>query len=359
MRPVSKKICITAFYLFLSAGISFAEGQGTGSNSDIILGVKGGYSMFEGYYKNRFSGSYCLGISTMYSNPAIVKYLMGELELAFSKYKVNESSNSYFFILSGNLGPLFNYPVHPHVQIYTGVSAQGSYLFLHASRSRKNTSSFKPGLLAKAGFFFPVQMGFRIRAGAEYSLHYLSGKPLHGLNFIGGVSYNFNPAERISTPEVIGGDRGENIELYLILGNRALQRGHVDEAKANFSKALALDRSNKEALEKLDAISSAETEFGQARKFIEDKQYFDALPLLESAGRYLISARKERERLRAELAGEIAVLEKRGILLYERGDYRGCISIMKNLLLVDPHNRTAAIYLPRAVKRQEALERLR
>ena len=65
-------------------------------------------------------------------------------------------------------GPLSYYPIIPHFQVYIGASAMGSYVHLHTTeifstiRSENNVKSLKPGLLAKAGFFFPIRKGFRI-----------------------------------------------------------------------------------------------------------------------------------------------------------------------------------------------------
>ncbi len=330
----------------------------TGSISDIIIGVKAGYSMIEGPYKNRFMGSYCAGATLSYGNQSIVPFLMGEMDVFYSRYPMKESRSSYLQSVSVAAGPLFYYPIIPHFQTYVGASAMGSYVHLHASRSNHNVKSLKPGLLAKAGFFFPIKKGFRIRAGAEYTLQYLSGKPLHGLNFIGGVSYNFNSNEAVTDPSSAG-DPSVRVEWYLTLAENALRKGKIDEAKDNYSKVLALDRINKEARDQLTGIKKAEEDYARAVKLVEEKRYYDALPLLGNAGKYLPAAREEQDKIRKHLSMDVAQFEKQGIDLYEKGDYRGCINVMKRLLLIDPKNRVGLIYLPRAVKRQGALERLR
>lgn len=343
--------------IVLSAGPVRGEGK-KASPGDIIIGAKAGYSMIEGYYKNRFRGSYAAGVTLSYGKQGIVPYLMGELDLFYSRYPMRESGRSYLETVSLAAGPLFYYPIVTHFQAYLGASAMGSYVHLFASRSRQNVKSLKPGLLAKAGFFFPIKSGFRIRAGAEYSLQYLSGKPLHGVNFIGGLSYNFNPEEALpgAVPE---GDTASRIDWYLTLAGNALRRGQIDEAKDNYAKAFALDRTNREARDQLAGIRKAEGDYETGMKLARDKRYYEALPVLDSAGRYLPAAREEQGKIRKHLSADIALLEKQGIELYEKGDYRGCINVMNRLLLIDPKNRVGLIYLPRAVKRQGALERLR
>ncbi|HNW29992.1 MAG TPA: hypothetical protein PKN50_16050 [Spirochaetota bacterium] len=328
------------------------------SRGDIIIGAKAGYSLIEGYYKNRFRGSYTAGGTFSYGNRGIVPYLMGEMDLFYSRYPMKESDRSYLETVSLAAGPLFYYPIVPHFQAYLGASAMGSYVHLFASRSHKNVKSLKPGLLAKAGFFFPIKSGFMIRAGAEYSLQYLSGKPLHGVNFIGGISYNFNPEEEV-TGVVPAGDTAARIDWYLTLAGNALRKGKTDEAKDNYAKALALDSTNREARDQLAGIKKAEGDYETGMKLAKDKRYYEALPVLDSAGKYLPAAREEQEKIRKHLSADTALLEKQGIELYEKGDYRGCINVMNRLLLIDPKNRVGLIYLPRAVKRQGALERLR
>jgi tetratricopeptide (TPR) repeat protein len=328
------------------------------SPGDIIIGAKAGYSMIEGPYKNQLRGSYTVGGSLAYGNQGIVQYLMGEMDVSYSRYRMKESGSSYLETVTLAAGPLFYYPFASHLQVYTGVSAMGSYTHLYASRSNQNVKSLKPGLLAKAGVFIPIKQGFRIRAGAEYFLQYLSGKPLHCINFIGGLSYNFNPEEAGSGAAPIG-DTTVRIDWYLTLAGNALRKGNIDEAKENYTKALAMDRTSREARDQLAGIKKAESDYVQGMNKIKDKRYYDALPLLDSAGKYLPAAREERDKIRKYLSMDITLLEKQGIDLYEKGDYRGCIAVMNRLLLIDPKNRVGLIYLPRAIKRQGALERLR
>jgi len=40
-------------------------------------------------------------------------------------------------------------------------------------------------------------------------------------------------------------------------------------------------------------------------------------------------------------------------------DYETCIDLMTNVKLIDPKNKTASIYLPRAKQRWEAMKKLK
>ncbi|MBP7734595.1 MAG: hypothetical protein KA369_01350 [Spirochaetes bacterium] len=365
---------IMALFCIAALGAAVSAETNKRAAGDIIIGAKAGYSMIEGPYRGRFRGSYSVGGTLSFGNQAQVKYLMGEIDAFYSRYPMKTNRYTYAALISTQLGRgnkpsyletasaaaglLFYYPIVPHFQVYIGASAMGSYVHLYASRSNQNVKSLKPGLLAKAGFFFPIRQGFRLRAGAEYTLQYLSGKPLHGLNFAGGISYNFNTEEEAVTG-VPAGDPAVRIDWYLTLAGNALRKGDIKEAKKNYATVLKLDRTNNEAREQLAGINKAEVDYEGAMKKVNEKRFYDALPLLDGAGKYLPEAQKEQEKIRKYLSNDAAVLEKQGIELYEKGDYRGCINVMNRLLLIDPKNRVGLIYLPRAVKRQGALERLR
>jgi len=365
---------IMALFLFAAIPVGLSAETKKTVPLDIIIGARAGYSMIAGPYRNRFIGSYSAGATLSIGNQAVVRYLMGEIDVFYSRYPMKTNRYTYAALISSPVGRggkisyletasvaaglLFYYPIVPHFQAYIGASAMGSYVHLYASRSNQNVKSLKPGLLAKAGFFFPIRQGFRLRAGTEYTLQYLSGKPLHGFNFVGGISYNFNTEEEATTGASTG-DPAVRIDWYLTLAGNALRKGDIGEAKKNFLNVLDLDRTNSKAREQLAAIQKAEADYENAMKKVKEKRYYDALPLLDSAGKYLFEAQNERDKIRKYLSNDVALLEKQGIELYEKGDYRGCITVMNRLLLIDPKNRVGMIYLPRAVKRQGALERLR
>lgn len=344
-------------YFFLLSGPA-AQGEPiTGGPHDIIFGIGAGYSNIQGHYAGILRGSYRVGGYFMYGNSDIVKYLRGELDVSYARYPMKQSRSSFLESVSISAGPVAYYPAAPWLQPYIGAYARGSYLHLYTDKTDRNVKSLKPGFMAKAGFFFPVGRGFRLRLGLDYTLEFLSGKALHGLNIGGGLAYNFNPLEKTGGLLPVGPEG--SIDWYLSRADRALAAGNVEEAKDYYAKVIALDRANAIALEKTAAIIKAESDYARAVKLAGEKRYFEALPLLDDAKAYLVKARAEEEKIRKLLAGEIAPLEKQGIELYESGDYRGCIAVMKRLLLIDPKNRTGLIYLPRAQNRQEALEKLR
>lgn len=355
-RVIARKI-VACVFVVMVPGVVAAPSQGAESLAwNIIVGARAGYSMLLGPYRDDFRDSYRTGAYLSIGNAAIVRFLMGEVDFEYGRHAMRESEKSYLQFFSGSLGPLVYYPAARYFHPYAGISFRGSYVHLHAERSRKNVKSFKPGFLARTGFYVPIRRGFRLRFGADYTLEYLSGKPLHGLAFTGGVAYNFGWKQG---SEYEGDDETLRVERLLARGRKAIDEGRVEDAKARFRDVLNISAGHTEATRALAGIVKAESDFTRAMKLSGDNRLFDALDLLEDAAKIIPEARAEQGRIRTILAGEVPSLEKSGIELYEKGDYRGCIATMKRLLLIDPNNKTGRIYLPRAQRRQEALERLR
>jgi tetratricopeptide (TPR) repeat protein len=309
-RGIAIKAWLVAGMMFLLAMLPApSRGADGGAGSwDIILGGRAGYALFLGPYRDDFRNSYRVGAYIALGNTGIVRFLMGEADFDYGRHAMRESGKSYLQFFSGSIGPLLVFPAARYFQPFAGASLRGSYVHLHAERTRRNVKSFKPGLLARTGFYVPIRRGFRLRFGADYTLEYLSGKPLHGLAFTGGVAYNFG-GKQGDWHE--GDDESIRVDRLMAQGRSAMNDGRVEDAKARFRAVLDMRPGNPEAAEALAEIS------------------------------------------------EVPALERRGIDLYEQGDYRGCIVTMKRLLLIDPDNKAGLLYLPRAQRRQEALERLR
>lgn len=356
--PVAMKAWLVAGMVFF-LGLLPAPSRGAEREAgswDIVLGARGGYALFLGSYRDDFRDSYRVGAYCSFGNPALLKFLMGEVDFEYGRHAMRGSGKSYLQSFSGSIGPLALFPAARYFHPYAGVSFRGSYVHLHAERSSSDVKSFKPGFLARTGFYVPIRRGFRLRFGADYSLEYLSGKPLHGLAFTGGVAYNFGWNQGDGHE---GDDESLRVERLLAQGRAAMKDGRVEDAKARFRAVLAIRPGNPEAADALADIAKAESDFARAMKFAGANRLIDALALLDDAAAVIPSARVELEKIRRLLAGEVPDLERRGIELYEQGDYRGCIATMKRLLLIDPNNKAGLLYLPRAQRRQEALERLR
>jgi hypothetical protein len=85
----------------------------------------------------------------------------------------------------------------------------------------------------------------------------------------------------------------------------------------------------------------------------------EAIPGLADAALFMREAEVELARVRGLLRRDIPTLENAGIACYEKKQYRDCINLMKKILLIDPDNRKAKLYLPRAERRHRAIETLK
>ncbi|MCX7679185.1 MAG: hypothetical protein N2316_08185, partial [Spirochaetes bacterium] len=202
-----------------------------------------------------------------------------------------------------------------------------------------------------------------IIAGCEYSHIWLSGIPLRTLAIQIGVSYNIFT---IPTEEKVRARRAEEkLGTYLkaneryIEGAKLFEKGEIQSAKSRFLETLTLVHHHPEAELYLNKISEIENEYARGKDLIEKKNFYAAIPHLERAAKFMNHAQKLLQTLRSDLAINIPTLESRGIQAYEKSDYATCIELMHKLQLIDPNNKTVAIYLPRAKKRFEGEKKLK
>ncbi|MCP4132320.1 MAG: hypothetical protein GY754_15215 [bacterium] len=364
-----KKILIIFTFAFLLFTVPAYSGPDETVDGDIILGLKGGYSTLMGYYSSELRGSVYAGAYCIYNIPAISKYFLGELDFSFSAYPFTESSGSYLYTFSLSAGPLAYYPIFSFLKLYGGASIRGSYFSLNAEKSDKKVQAFKPGFVGKGGFFIPVRYGICTRIGVEYGQTWLSGKTFHSFDIIGGFSFNYSAFMRWDDYEVEERkedetrEREENkarqIEQLYSRGTEAFSRGNFAKAKESFTGLLALDPNHTKGKKQLLLIQRLERYYAKGKRLADGKRYFQAIPELEKAAKQMPRARRLLNQIRAALAEKVARMEKQGVKAYENKKYKKCMAIMRQVLLIDPNNGTAGIYLPRARKRYKALQEIR
>ncbi|HNV47702.1 MAG TPA: hypothetical protein PLE73_07965 [Spirochaetota bacterium] len=316
--------------------------------ADIMFGVKGGYSQVIGHYADFVHGAGGGGVFVM---PYIGSFFMIEADLSYASYALARERGSSLNLASGGIGPLFYVQPFSFLQIYVGASITGNYFALNASRERGEQESMKAGFAGKFGFIFPFRNGLAARIGCEYAQAFQSGNAFAAVNYYGGVAYGVS---FWNAPPAVS-----EAETAFAKGQREFKEGRFDEAKRSFAKTRSLDGSHAGAKQHLDTIERLERQYATARDLIAKHRFYEAIPVLDDIAAEYPAAREDLAKARAQLAGEIPTLARQGIAAYERQDYRTCIALMQRIILIDPKNETANIYLPRARKRLEALERLR
>lgn len=353
-KIILKIIIFLLLILFPMSGFAQNNNESTSKN-DIIFGLKGGYSFALGYYDNIMNGSGYYGLNVI---PYVTKWILIEMDVYYSQYTVKSLNEAAIHSVSMSIGPSFYYSLVPLLEIYVGVAIKGNYLYLKADDDRFSEETYKPGFVLKTGFFIPIKWGIRARIGFEYSYNELSKREFHAINFFGGISFNYYAYERtrktkkfITNAKEIGNNYNKGLEN--------LKNGKLQKAKECFEKVLTYDGGHKNSQKYLMIIEKTEKNYIKARKLIRNEEYFESIPYLEEAAIYMFEAKAELKVVRKKLSIQIKELEKLGVALYEDKKYSQCIKIFEKLLLIDPGNKIANIYLSKARTRYEALQKLR
>lgn len=294
---------------------------------DFELGPRVGYSHVIGNYGPVYQGTWLLGFS---ASPYVSRYWRVEIDGTYASHPIARGalfSESRLTALSLAAGVVATVPVARYLQIEAGLLADGRYLEQRTGLTNTRQWTLKPAMLVKAGVVIPFSWGIMIRGGVEYTLHELSGKLFSGLSYTAGVSFGYAQYRETVKNRETRRDRDKTAEEVTTQNREKLMRARTD-----YQQGLALVRQGNP---------------------------YEAIPLLDAAAPLLPEAQKELDRVRGELRRELPLLEQRGIEAYEGREYEKCIAIMKRIRLIDPENRTAALYLPRATKRFEALQRLK
>jgi hypothetical protein len=347
-------LCILLFLISQSEAHAVRKG-------DVIVGFKGGYSQLLGHYDSRLDSA---GYYGLYVIPFVRRFLMGEADLAFARYPLKDSEGSYLYSSTLSAGPLLYYRLYPFLQPYAGLSATVSYLYLNAERQDIQENTYKVGFALKAGLFIPLAWGIMTRIGVEYTQSPLSGEYLNSYNLLAGVSFNYYSyarSENIFENNIQDSDRFFiKIDRLYIEGVEEFDKGEYAQAKERFNRVTSLKDDYKDTRSYLERIEKTEKLYSNAVDLIAEKKYVQAIPLLEQASP-MRKARDELIRLRLQLSrsGLVKQLEKQGIKAYEGKEYQRCIVIMERIQLIESGNRVVGVYLPRARKRYEALQRLK
>ncbi|MBV6494896.1 MAG: hypothetical protein LDLANPLL_02933 [Turneriella sp.] len=111
-------------------------------------------------------------------------------------------------------------------------------------------------------------------------------------------------------------------------------------------------------VEKYRSLIYQQRKYEAAKKQYTAGKIFSAMALLRQAPDIPL-AQEDLAVLRSENALQVPNIITSGVKAYDKGDFDQCISSMEQVLLIDPTNADAQIYLPRAVNRRRALRRLK
>ncbi len=355
LRPISR---ISFFFMMILLTHSiFAQNASDTSRFD--TGISTGYSMISGYYAEELRNGPFFSFSAINS---FSQMLYGFFNIAFSSHELSGSDGSQLYSVSLNMGPCFRASFLSGFGLYATPFARLEYLYLKAQKLDREENTVKPGFGGKAGLYVSLSSALIAQAGCDYSQIWLSGIPFKRITLHAGIAYNIF---HLPTQDKIKASRAEEklaayskADALYAEGVKYFEQGDVFSAKDKFIETIHLNKNHLEAQSYLEKITEIEKDYRIGLEYIYKKNYFAAIPPLDRAAKSMNDARKELEKTRILLAPQLSDLEKRGIRAYEMNEYGTCIELMTKVKLIDPKNKTASMYLPRAKQRLAAKEKL-
>jgi hypothetical protein len=312
------------------------------------FGVFGGYSRSTGYYSSEFKSTGMYGVEFI---PVIRNWFTFDVIASYRKYTLANSNESSMTDISAGLGGRLFCKIG-FIAPYAGFIGGGDYLRLDAKITEKKSESYKPMVSGKTGLliFFPRGITGDIRG--EYSYREMSGRPFKTISFTGGLVFRF------------GGTTGSGDDAPRVppsgardfsAGIKSYNNKHIADAERYFRKVPAGDVLFSESNRYLREIAELQNIYSQAQMLIKQDKLIESIPFLEQVSPKMIEAEDDLAKVRKRLLEKVDNLEKIGIAAYEKKNYKQCISVMKVISAIDPDNKIVRVYLPRALKREQAI----
>jgi hypothetical protein len=319
------------------------------------LDLAAGYTMPIGDWANELKPGFGIGLGYSFPTGFLNNQVFVIQELSYSRWAFASNNNSTANIYSYSLLPAIYFPYSfttgKIVAPFFAVGGQFSDLNLIEKELSKNDHYYGIFLKARTGIFLDITSNLRLKLHAEISSYpYIS----HKLNYTSislGIGYRFTAPAEI-----------ENVnakKIKILHKDAEIARNAKDWIKLQelVTKILALDPRDDQALQYQLEIQD-EGIYQTALQTMNTKGELQAIPLLEKIAPRYQPAQQQLISIRNKLKDKIPGWRKAGIQAYENLNYQLCIQLMKQILLVDPEDNTAKIYLPRAEKRLQALEKL-
>lgn len=316
-----------------------------------IVGIHSGYNYVGGYFEENLTDGAALGIFCV---PWMGSFLMIDTDLTWSYINVESSPDSFLMSLALTVGPLFHYSPMQRLDLFGGIIIRGSYLYFYGDNSGATAQAFKVGFGVATGFFLNIYKGIDLRFTYRFTENDLSSRTFMSHELLAGISYAFSvKASSVNDPQLFYGKvkarHARARELYM--------EGRFADALRVFKEVRELDREHREALEYINLIAASLDFYEKAAKLKGKGDLFGAITMLKQTDARMEKAQRELASLRKKLQGRVKKLEAGMIRLYNSKKYVASIRQGEKILLVDPKNRNAALYLQRARRRYNALRK--
>jgi len=313
----------------------------------------GGVSYPSGYYNDYLKSGKNASFAAFYKHNIFPLPLYYKGGLSYYNYEL-KTGGSYLHQIDLSAGAFTSYKLHPVIEPFFGADITGTLSRLATKNTGRSENSYKPGISFNIGNMAYLNNGLGLFLLMDYKVTDISGKTFAPVSIKAGLTFNNIDLQRDINRE---SETEIKFQLFQKAQNEFRNR-NFDEAKKLFNEIYEMDNEYPGIDYNLKRIKEIESDKAQADNFIKQKNYIKAIPHLQFCAPYIKDCESNLVRYRKELSEGIAAWEKDGIRHYEAGRYKDCINLMEKILLIDPDNKTAEIYLPRAARRQKAIEAL-
>lgn len=343
-------IILILFFCAVSAKALYAENNYSG----LTYTISAGPSYVSGFYDDYITGGFSTGFNTYYNFPLLISntYFKGGFSYYSYEMKSNNASTWREFDLLAGAG-IF-YTLASYIDLLAGVDFHGTYLNLKTQNTGLNEKTVKPAISYNIGAMTYLGRGLGLCILADYRTMTVSSKTLSTFDITAGFTYNYN--SYINDIE-----QSSKSEKKLTMFNQGIlkfKNKKFDEAKNLLTELYSMDKNYPGLDYYMKRIEEIELSQTTANTLIEQQNFLKAIPQLQGCSAYIKDCEIKLLTQRKNLKVNVPMWEADGIKLYDEKNYKGCIELMERILLVDPENQNANIYLPRAIKRQKAIESL-
>jgi len=331
--------------------------SGSQLSEGTTIGIMSGYTYGTADFRDNLSGGYTAGASLIYPLSMLSRYMAIDSGINMLRFNLDNSSHSALTVVSFRSGCMFFYPIMKYFQPFSSILFQGSYYNLLTNNTDRNENEFRPGGVFKTGIFSYYKYGIGSMIGIEYALNPLSGRIFSPFALTFAITYNFKSSEldQKNFTRIHYINKTDSLCIY---GVELFRKKRLEEAEETFRSILKYDNDHEKAAEYLGKINRLKIIFRKAKKLVNAGENFRALPYLVESADYLEKADAELTKLRRMYRKNIPAWEKMAVCKFRVKKYEGCIVLMKRILLIDPDNQTATVYLSKAETRKQALKKL-
>ncbi|MBP9043031.1 MAG: hypothetical protein BWY23_02133 [Spirochaetes bacterium ADurb.Bin218] len=349
LKKIKRTIAFAAIIFFYNQYKS--HGAEYFTKATILAGT--GPSFVSGFYEDYFKTGWKSHFGILY-NPDFSKYFFIQPSFAYSSYEMDASSQSILREWDFSIAGLLGYYILPFSIVTAGLSFHESYDILTTYNTNRKETAFKPAVSAQVSALVYLGRGIGLFTQCDLKRREISEKKFDTISITFGATYNYyDYMEDIETRS----NSEKKIELFG-KAQEELKAKNFENAKKLFLELQGIDSDYPGLDYQLKRITEIEEYYNLAKKHLSSKSYSKSIRNLEYCAPYIKECETQLLSLRQSLRIYISQWEKQGIALYEKQQYQGCIELMEQILAVDPGNKIANIYLPRAIKRKKAIESL-